>query len=131
MTDINYRYPCILDVLSDTIVSSIDPIIVTIRVKNGRLRKHVPLCFVNHFGEIVEIGSVEQMTIDKQDIDIAEKGEFVVCVIQTKKAVIDGIDIIYTFLDRESLDELKTISNQLTDDEKICCAKIKKQLKFQ
>ena len=130
MSDITYRYPCILDVLSDTIVSSTDPIIVNVRVNNGRLRKNVPLCFVNDFGGIVEIGSVEKMTIDKQNIDIAEKGEFVKCVIQTKSCMIDGIDVIYTYLDRESLDELKTISNQLTDDEKRCCAKIKKQLNF-
>jgi hypothetical protein len=126
------NYPCILEVLTEIPHPTADKVILRVNVQSGRFRKHTLLCYLNEQEETVKLGVVETIEHDNQELEIVEKEKQVECkiILFDHPCYPSEIKTLYSYLNRPILEDLKTIANQLTLEEKICCGKLKSKLKF-
>ncbi|ELQ74621.1 Translation initiation factor 5B (eIF-5B) [Trachipleistophora hominis] len=115
-------YPCKLQIIPEYVFTKRSPLVLGVEILEGKLKTNMPL-FVMHQDEIVQIGKVTSMIMEKKSVDVADKGSKLSIKIETTDAPkligrdIKLTDLMYSTLTRKSIDVLKEFyKDEITDD---------------
>ncbi|XP_054721109.1 eukaryotic translation initiation factor 5B-like [Uloborus diversus] len=106
-------FPCKVKVLPEFIFSPKDPIILGVAVEAGILKEGTPLCVPSK--DIVEIGTVTSIELNRKQVNSAKKGQEVCITIEPKQGEspkmygkhFDDEDILVSRITRQSIDVCK------------------------
>lgn len=105
-------FPCILSILPECIFNKKSPIIIGVKVVKGILKSGTPLCYYDK-QEMVEIGVISSMEKNHKQVDKAVVGEEVCVNIKDNQPSFgrhfNENNKLYSKIDRESIDALKTL----------------------
>ncbi|KAJ1919292.1 eukaryotic translation initiation factor 5B [Mycoemilia scoparia] len=141
-------FPCTLQIIKDCVFNKRDPIIVGCDVIEGQLRVGTPVCVVKKNAEtkqdeIVTLGKVASMEVNRKPVDLVRKGEAgagvavrIDCPVSETPKMFDRHftydDPIYSKISRTSIDVLKNnFRNDVSQDEWKLIIKLKKILNIQ
>lgn len=115
-------YPCKLKIIPEYIFTKRSPLILGVEIIEGKLKINMPL-FVKHEDEIIQVGKVTSMIMEKKSVEVADKGGKLSIKIETTDAPkligrdIKVTDLMYSTLTRRSIDVLKEFyKDEITDD---------------
>ncbi|KAJ1674375.1 eukaryotic translation initiation factor 5B, partial [Spiromyces aspiralis] len=138
-------FPCVLNIIKGAVFNKRDPIIIGCDVMEGQLRVGTPVCVVRQNPEtkqndVISLGRVASLEINRKPVDIVRKGEAgggvavrIDCPLGETPKMYDrhftDADPIYSQITRTSIDVLKeSFRNDVSRDEWQLIIKLKKML---
>ncbi|KAJ3615754.1 hypothetical protein Zmor_012322 [Zophobas morio] len=129
-------FPCVLQILPESIFRNRDPLIMGVTVVEGTLRSGVPIVVPDK--DFLELGVVDSIQINNKDLPTAKTGQSVCVRIQNTRDAprmygrhFDHTNLLYTNLSRRAIDVLKEhYKEEMTKNDWKLIVKMKKIFKI-